>query len=214
MVDVYLHGVLAKKFGEKFKLKVSSIQEAVRAIEANRKNFRRFLQQNKDLYLKIIVNEEPIKTRSEINRTLDSEQKEIHFVPVPIGAIGKDLFGAIQVAVGALLVVVGVALLFVPGGQAFGVAAIVGGLGLFASGIITLLTPTPKFDERRRETGGRSAIFENAPVTTIQGDPIPIGYGELEVSPFTIFSKITTFDDSSQSAEEFINCQGGDGGKK
>jgi predicted phage tail protein len=100
----------------------------------------------------------------------------IDIVPVLQGADS----GVGQIIVGVLLVIVGIILIVAGGSGAF---LIVAGIGLIASGIITLLSKPPEFEDFREiQNGGKTSyLFSGPQNTTNEGGPVPVGYGRLIV---------------------------------
>lgn len=189
MVKVKLKGILGEKFGENWNLKVKNPIEAMKAIAANRKNFKDFVINNKNLFVKFVINNEECKSLVKQKR----EIKEIEIIPVFVGGINKSTFGIIQIVVGALLIAAGIALAGTVVGAFLAPAFVLGGLALLASGVITLLTPNPEFN--RQSVNRRSSLFDGSAQTTIQGSPVPVIYGELIVESLPITSEINSQDE-------------------
>lgn len=197
MVEVCLHGILAKRFKSKFKFKVNSIKEAFLAISSNHPDFKKFLVQQENLFLKVVCDGKNI-TQTYQNLTKFKDVKKIDIVPVIIGSFSKTAFGLGQIFAGVSLIVLGA--FFAP-------PLILGGIALLAQGIVTLLTPTPKFKEEEKFNLG-SNIFSGSNVTTVQGDPVPLIYGKLKVEPFTVCSDNISLDDQEalDQAEDYEKC--------
>ena len=162
MVEVELHGILAEKIKKtKWNLSVNSVGEAIRAIEANTKILYETLYElEKDnLKYRVLINgkdfkifKNPDEIENDLEKVIysnltvsykDEDLKSIDIIPVIEGeGGGGGLFGAIF---GVALIVVGVVLMFVPGGQFFGAALILAGIGLAAAGFMALLSSPPPF---------------------------------------------------------------------
>ena len=206
LVEIKLHGVLAEQVGrEVWNLAVSSVGEAVRALESQSKKLYKNLIKNdkKNIKYRILINEKDflydeekdINTQEGINSSeLVREYQDlrsIDIVPIVEGADAKDVFAIIA---GIILIVLGV---FTFGATTqMGMMLIAGGLGLMAAGIANLLTPMPEFgDFREIEGGGRAAYIFSGPENTVrEGGPVFIGYGRLLVGSQVIQSSIQTFD--------------------
>lgn len=208
MITVNLHGKLGKELGETWELDVSSVAEALHAIDVNTKRLRHWLINYKDEYEyeilvdknnlftenKDIKNIEEIKN-SEFCLNIKDKIQTIDIVPYIVGSGGG--FG--KIFVGAALIVGAIALAvftpFVLPAIAVGLA----GLGLVAAGTSQLLSkPPPSIPFTAQqvnpimgegEAGGPTSYLFNGPVNTVgEGGPVPIGYGELIVGGNNVFS--------------------------
>lgn len=192
LTDIRLHGDLGKVVGENWKLAVSSVSEAVRAIEtlSQRKLYRYLAENDKTgIRYQVLLNgrsfqsEKPlsIEDKESIkNSELVIPQKNlktIDIVPVLEGADGNT---GLLIA-GILLIIVGIIFAFIPGTQGLAGYAIVAGIGLLAAGVVGLLSKPPEFDDFREiQGGGRPSYLFNGPQnTTREGGPVPVGYGRM-----------------------------------
>lgn len=167
---IRLYGVLGKKFGRKFKLAVNSPAEAVRALCTLVPGIQAFLMNAKDAGLEFAVYTGKRNLSVEELR-YPSGDDEIKFVPMVIGAKGG---GFIATILGAVLVVVGIFLIWTP----FGLPLIGVGAALMVGGIMTMLAPVPKEAGDRDKAGDRPSYSFNGPVNTqAQGNPVPVAYG-------------------------------------
>jgi len=214
MVEVELHGILAEKVKKtKWNLSVNSVGEAIRAIEANtRILYKTFYELEKDnLKYRVLINKKDFKifkNSDEIENDLEKaiysnltvsykseDLKSIDIIPIIEGA------GSILSAVaGIVLTIIGVVLLFVPGGQIFGAALIIAGIGLTAAGFLSLLSSPPPFvapefsspEVAAKGGGGKSYLFDGPTNTRGEGGPIPVGYGRLIVGSKTVSASFNT----------------------
>ena len=172
---IKLHGILAKKFGQFFKLDVQTAREATHAIACQNAEFKRFMLESDKLGLKfaVFLGRKNI-TENDIDNVTDSDI--IHIVPRIMGSGGSS-FNWLQVIGGYLLVGVGVALGFNP-------AIMSAGFGLMVGGVAGLLMP--KVDMSNQDSDGNKANkgFGSAVTTVSQGNPVPILYGEREIGGF------------------------------
>jgi predicted phage tail protein len=109
------------------------------------------------------------------------------------GAVGRILIGVALIAL-AFVPIAGQAAFagFVAGKFAVGSAVLFNiGVSLSLTGIAQLLTPTPN---AQKETDRKdSFLFDRATDLTVQGQPVPLLYGEfLAASPLIISSALTT----------------------
>lgn len=179
MTEVYLHGILAKKYGSKHRIAISQPKDLLGAMEANNDDF---LMDLKDLYKKnmhytYVVNGEWIK-----NGQYNKEKiKRLDFVPMilgsgPIGwAIGISLTLAIASAVYTYVQAGKVEYPKIPG----------------AEGVSSAFS--------------KSLAFSNRENVIEQGNPVPLVYGRLRIGSFVIQSSIKSFPLSLSLTDEFLN---------
>lgn len=175
MKIIKLHGILAKKFGQFFKLDVQTAREATYAIACQNTEFKRFMLESDKLGLKfaVFLGRKNI-TENDIDNVTDTDI--IHIVPRIVGS-GGSTFNWLQVVAGAVLIGVGVVMGFNP-------ALIGAGAGLLMGGVAGLLMP--KVDMGNQDPDGNRANkgFGSAVTTVSQGNPVPILYGEREIGGF------------------------------
>lgn len=196
LTQIKLHGQLGKVVGENWKLAVSSVSEAIRAIEIlSKRKLYKYLHKSDEegIKYKILINEREFDAGKELSvEDLDAiknselampfkDLKSVDIIPIFEGAdknIGTIIAGIVLIVIGVLLVIYGG-----PAGVAFGAGLIVAGLGLVVAGVINLLTSPPKFEDFREiKGGGRASYLFNGPENVIgEGGPVPIGYGRLIV---------------------------------
>ena len=180
MKIIKLHGILAKKFGQFFKLDVQTAREATHAIACQNKEFKRFMLESDKLGLKfaVFLGRKNI-AENDIDNVTDTDV--IHVVPRIIGSGGSS-FNWLQVVAGAVLVGVGA---FTFGATTATGAALIGaGIGMFVGGVAGLLMPTPQMDKQDPDGNKANKGFGSAVTTVSQGNPVPILYGEREIGGF------------------------------
>ena len=172
---IKLHGILAKKFGQFFKLDVQTAREATHAIACQNKEFKRFMLESDKLGLKfaVFLGRKNI-TENDIDNVTDTDV--IHIVPRIVGS-GGDSFNWLQVIGGAVLIGVGVVMGFNP-------ALIGAGAGLLMGGVAGLLMPTVDMSNQDPDGNKANKGFGSAVTTVSQGNPVPILYGEREIGGF------------------------------
>jgi predicted phage tail protein len=202
MVTIRLLGEAGRRFGRRFQLAVKTPAEALRALCVQIPALRQYLLDSgeKGVAWRVVT---------EHADGLDEEQllwpmsKRMVLAPIPTGrgAVGKIVAGVALVAVSFLL----------PGAQLglFGLgqigltafAAPVGalGAGLLFSGVADLLTPTPKLPSVKGGFGGsrtgrneteqeNSFTFDKSNANTVQGEVVPVLYGERIIGGLPILS--------------------------
>ncbi len=203
MRTIHLYGELAEKFIPEVRLNVSSIAEVIRALEVNFKGFRDYvLNYTPGFHVRV---GDLDKTEDELILPLGKNDKDIHLIPVIAGS-GK--FGTI---------ILGIALIWATGGLAalgsgFGGVAALGaggsmaaigtalgsiGMGLVLNGISAILFAPPKPTDVNKEENTPNKYFNGSVNTIEQGNPVPIGYGELIVGSAVISAGLTI--DNSES---------------
>ena len=206
---IKLYGVLGKKFGREFHLAVESTREAVKALSVQVPGFEQFMltAHEQGLTFAVFQDDENI---SEDQIDFETGAKVIKIVPKVIGAGGN---GILQTIFGAVMVVVGVVMLYIPGAQPFAASVIGAGIGMMVGGIAQMMMP--KMDEGDQNQDGNRANkgFGGAVTTIAQGNPVPILYGQREVGGFIINAGQFAVDTFS-SADAGYTGGGSSGGKK
>ena len=206
---IKLYGVLGKKFGKEFHLAVESTREAVKALSVQVPGFEQFMltAHEQGLAFAVFQDDENI---SEEQIDFETGAKVIKIVPKVIGAGGN---GVLQTILGAVMVVVGVVMLYIPGAQPFAASVIGAGIGMMVGGIAQMMMP--KMDEGDQNQDGNRANkgFGGAVTTIAQGNPVPILYGQREVGGFIINAGQFAVDTFS-SADAGFTGGGSSGGKK
>lgn len=105
---IKLYGVLGKKFGKEFHLAVESTREAVKALSVQVPGFEQFMltAHEQGLAFAVFQDDENI---GEDQIDFETGAKVIKIVPKVIGAGGN---GVLQTILGAVMVVVGVVMLY------------------------------------------------------------------------------------------------------
>ena len=195
MTNIILHGILAKEFGESFRMKINKAANAVKAIDVNRRTFnKRIFQLSREgLNYTMIVDGKKITELEELN--IQKEPQQIHLVPLIVGSGGAILVAAIiggGATAGTLV-----------GGAAFA-AAVINAVVLTAVSIGLQMLLAPKPDAGPPISASTKALaesfnFSNKANTASQGVPVPVGYGRLKVGSQLIQMSIKSYSQSSES---------------
>jgi predicted phage tail protein len=201
MVTIRLLGEAGRRFGRRFQLAVKTPAEALRALCVQLPELRQYMLESGENGINWrVVTEDPMG--------LDEDQmlwplsKRMVLAPMPAGrgAAGRIIAGVALVAV-AILFPAGGALassFFTLGSTA--ATAIAGiGVSLIFGGVAELLTPTPKMPTVGGAVGGgptegrsddqlKSFTFDKSNANTIQGDVVPVLYGERIVGALPVLS--------------------------
>jgi len=183
--SVYLQGELGERFGNKFIVNTNSYGEIFKCINANRPDFMPYVRKCHEEDINFIIETEdgyldqtdlitPI-TKGDVTISLapagsKSGIAKILAAVVILFILGPMVFGA----EGALMAIA-------QGTATFGqYAAVVGfqmGVSLAIAGIQQLMAPDPAVDQ----DAPTNYLFSGGANNAVEGDPIPILYGELRV---------------------------------
>jgi len=183
---VHLLGELGDKYGEEFQFDVSSVSEALKAINANKPGFMQDIK--KDQYYNVVVGD--LKEENCLNDTtiwMEHKEGDIWIIPE---IVGKKR-GLLQTIIGAVLVVVGVVASIY--GAGIGSPLIKLGVGMMLSGVAMMLTPvpgTPEYSNRERPDERPSFLFDGPVNTNEQGGAIPLVYGKMVVGSTVVSTTI------------------------
>lgn len=176
---VRLYGHLGERFGREHRFAVASAAEAVRALRANFPGIDTALVGHRPGY------------RVWVGGAARGPQDlwtpgagPIRIVPVVAGAKNK---GPLQIILGAALIAAPFAF---PGlaatafaGTTLGAISTSLGISMVLGGVSSLLFSPPRAETgaTERPESRPSYIFDGPVNTTVQGNPVPIGYGRLRV---------------------------------
>lgn len=181
---IKLYGILAKKFGKEFQLNVANTREAVRALSIQIPGFEKFMLHAHERGLAFAVFQDK-QNISEKELDMDTTASVIKIVPRIIGAGGDN--GVLQTIIGAVMIVVGVVLMYVPGGQAFAPSMIGGGIGMLIGGVAQMLMPKVDNTQDQNSDGNKANFGFGGAVTTVaQGNPVPVLRGRREIGGFIV----------------------------
>ncbi len=225
MTAITLYGELGEKVGKSWNLDVSSVSEALHAIETigGGKLFKFLSRQDQRMakYRVLINGEDFVSTEkldsldkvekvSESNLVLKQDLKTVEIVPVLEGQNN-----ILNIVLGVLLIFTAFAI----AGFSFGalspvsVGLIVIGIGLIASGIMGMLSRPPEFEDFRDiGKGGKLSYLFNGPSNVVkEGGPMPVGYGRLLVGSQVISAAYNVYDVSAEvgSTTTEVTSRGG-----
>lgn len=184
MRNIYLHGSLATKYGNEFRLNVTTAGEAVRALSAN---FPGFMADIREGAWHVVRGDD-------IDNGLSLDEKQVagfrlgkgdlHIVPFVAGSKRGGLLKVILgvVLIGAAFALTGGALATSIGAAGTMLGGVTGtqvalfGAAVALAGVSSLLAPEEKADE---EDGSNSFTMSGPGNTYDQGNPVPLVYGEV-----------------------------------
>lgn len=177
---IRLYGVLGATFGRVHHLAVETPREAIRAMCVVIPGFERFLNTSKKRGLTYAVFNG--KQNLQIDELeADHGKGEIRIAPM---FIGSKRAGALQTILGAVLVVVGVAIGYFSAGTlsavGYGMAKI--GAAMMLGGVVQMLSPqTPGIASKQDADNQASYAFGSPTNTASQGYPVPLLYGQRRI---------------------------------
>ena len=168
---VRMHGILADKFAEQCEFKVASVKEAIKALNANFKEFKHVLRQYD---FRIIADGKTLEVEDVCHATYPF--KELDIFPVAQGQGGNN--GVVKGIIGGLEIAAGVVLdLFQV--YAVGTPLIIAGVSTIAGTVINSFMQPPQYDQS--SDAATSNIFDGARNVSKEGVAVPILYGEMIV---------------------------------
>jgi len=195
--NVYLDGELGEKYGKELQISANSLSDVFRCLEVNFSDFRTYLLDCHEKNIGFIceVQGRPLKSEKEL--LLQFQEGDMYISPQPAGS--KSGAGKILAAIAVVALTIGTGgftagFSFQTLGSGLGSIAGGGSAGvlvgtnkalaatLFASslaqvGIQQMMMPDPSVDSQQDE----SYLFQGSGQTLVEGDPVPVLYGELRV---------------------------------
>uniref|UniRef100_A0AB39AC27 Tail protein n=2 Tax=unclassified Caudoviricetes TaxID=2788787 RepID=A0AB39AC27_9CAUD len=184
---IRLYGRLGATFGRVHKLDVRTPAEAIRALCCTIVGFEIYLRNAKrnGITFACFKGEENIDGEK---LTSGIGDRDFRIAPIISGAKKAGLF---QTILGAVMVVVGVVLMYTGVGTAFAPSVIMGGAAMMAGGVIQMLSPQPGGMSIAESADNKPNYAFGSPVnTTAQGKPMPILWGKREVGGAIISASI------------------------
>jgi predicted phage tail protein len=196
MVTIKLLGELGRRFGRQFRLAVKTPAEAMRALCMQIPEMRQYLLESGEKGINWrVVTEHP--DGLDEDQLLWPMSKRMVLAPQPAGrgGVGKIIAGVALVAAAVVLGPIGLGVI----GATFatGVGAI--GASMIFGGVAELLTPTPKMPNVKGFGGASSSgrdveqqknafTFDKSNANTMQGEVVPVLYGERILGNLPILS--------------------------
>jgi predicted phage tail protein len=181
LVEITLHGELGETIGEKWEICVSSVSEAMRAIQTNSggKLFPYLFESwKREEKYQVIVDGKTLDT-SDID---PSDPETVYNSELMINRKFKKL-DIVPVIEGGLFVPILIGAGLLAAGMIFSMPLLIMiGLGLIISGLANLLAKPPDFEEFQQFTDVRAkgSYLFNGPTNALrEGGPVPLGYGRL-----------------------------------
>ena len=186
---VYLTGEMEQRFGSEFSMYAKSYSDIIRCIDCNRSGFRKYLMDCHNKGVDFVINFAD-KYIEEEDLFLPLKEGDVTIMAIPAGSgKGSDIF-KIVAAIFLLWASGFIAGFWAPGtaptwatpafmmeaGFAAEMVTAVG-IALLNSGIQGLLAPDPAVEEEQED----GYLYTGSETIVIEGDPVPVLYGELRV---------------------------------
>lgn len=201
---VYLDGDIAQKFGSEFTIYAESVADVWRCLNCNFPELREYLIEchEKDVGFLCKVGDKGLDDEEEM--LLKMGEGDIFISPQPAGSksgLGKILAAIAIVAIvaigGAIALGANTALaggafgggimsglsagLAYAAGSTIGLIALGVAVNLALTGIQQLMAPDPSVDSPDVSAGENSYLFQGSEQSVLEGDPVPVAYGELRI---------------------------------
>jgi len=205
MVTIRLVGEAGRRFGRKFQLAIKTPAEGLRALMLQIPGLRQYLLESGDKGVAWKVITDYAQDGIDEEQLLWPISQRLVLAPVPVGrgGVGKIIAGVALVAAAIVLGPAGA--IFAGVGSGFFGAAVATGVGaigasLLFGGVADLLTPTPKMPNVPKfggssATTGRNQVeqlnsftFDKSNANTVQGDVVPVLYGERIIGALPVLS--------------------------
>lgn len=202
---IHLQGELKNLYVDSIVAEVSSVQEVVKLLEANFPSIRKYFIDchEKGVGFEIVDGSKILEEDQELVTPL--EEADLYITAVPSGAkYFKKIFAAILLVALALSPLGAVAFLGTTvGSLAMGLAT-----NLAISAISDMLAPDPATDQ----SAPASYLFSGSEQNIVEGDPVPLLYGQLEIPGRPISFSVTNSSASQSTGRDFstsiINADG------
>lgn len=203
MVTIRLLGEAGRRFGRRFQLAVKTPAEALRALCVQIPELRQYLLESGDKGINWrVVTDHALGLDEE--QLLWPMSKRMVLAPIPAGrgAVGRIVAGVALVALAIIVPGIGGGVAATIFGTAFSSTSLaIGtvGLSLIFGGVAQLLTPTPKMPNVGNVGGGpnsgrsqedqlKSFTFDKSNANTLQGEVVPVLYGERIIGKLPVLS--------------------------
>lgn len=213
---VYLEGEIGEKFGREFDLGVDSFKDALQCLDCNFDGFRPYLIECAEKGVDFTFEVAGEAINDEMHLLLPVKEGDMTITAIPAGSKsgGAKVLAAVAIAVVSFYT-------FGAGGAALGTTAAEHGalasgvfsatnstiaslgytlaINLALSGIQQLMAPDPETDGETEE----SYLFNGSQQNIVEGDPVPVLYGELRVPGRPISFEILNRDFTLVSIKDF-----------
>lgn len=199
MVEIRLHGALARDYGQVWHLEISTVQEAVDAISRAKKGFKQAIMRLDRMGMVFRVRSKDHDFAGHEAAMSIGTIERIDIIPVLRGASA-----GLRFVIGAILVIS----TFIPGSPTFGNAYVMSaGVSLMLGSVAEWLAPTPKKQESGKSL--QSWGYQGPSNSAESGQCIPLIFGEVLVGSVPISAGISTARLTPDNSTESIVTIGG-----
>lgn len=196
---VYLEGELGNKFGKEFTMNAKSFSDVFRCLECNYPEIRQYLIECDEKNVGFVCEVAGTSLESEKELLLQYSSGDMIITPLPAGSKsgGAKILAALAIAALFIINPAGALYTQTSAGAASvsstgvvtqtqaatyaltgkGYAAAIVGVNLAMTGINQIMAPDPSVDSDQDE----SYLFQGTGQSLIEGDPVPVLYGQLRV---------------------------------
>lgn len=227
---LYLEGELGEKYGHSMTVHAESVSDALRLLEANNPDFKQYMHDCNDRGIEfgVEIADEEIEHEDEI--LLPIKTGDITVTAIPAGGGGgfkKVITGLLIIAAVVLAPHIAAAgslsgglssfMVMAGGGFGFtgavmasisltgfaGMALALVGVSIAMSGLQEMMAPDPATDNDQES----SYLFNGAEQNVIEGDPVPVLYGRLQIPGQPVNFEVTNANPASSYHYGMYNRQ-------
>lgn len=196
MRKVYLGGEMAERFGSEFTIYAERMSDVFRCLECNFPELRQYLIDchEKDIGFLCQIGHKGLDDEEEL--LLSLQEGDVYISPQPAGS--KSALGKILAAVAIIALVYFAPQLMLASANLGGAAGSIGmsiagftmaatpvligvAVNLALTGIQQMMAPDPSVDTPDTPIAENSYLFSGAEQNILEGDPVPIVYGQLRI---------------------------------
>jgi len=196
MRKVYLEGEMAERFGSEFTIYAERMSDVFRCLECNFPELRQYLIDchEKDIGFLCQIGHKGLDDEEEL--LLSLQEGDVYISPQPAGS--KSALGKILAAVAIIALVYFAPQLMLASANLGGAAGSIGmsiagftmaatpvligvAVNLALTGIQQMMAPDPSVDTPDTPIAENTYLFSGAEQNILEGDPVPIVYGQLRI---------------------------------
>jgi predicted phage tail protein len=207
MTKISIHGILGKKFGKSFNLKINTAASAVKAIDANKEGFIQEIKKLSEKGFNYFVVIDGQFAEHENDFVERKEIKTIDIVPSICGSGGAIVSWATSTAVADFTIGQAVSAFLIN-------AAISAAISIGISFIMNALQKQTEPPQAAAavavggvtsmlEAQGRSYVFNNMQNVASQGAVLPVGYGRFKVASYLLEANIKNYASNESTDLQF-----------
>lgn len=188
--NVYLEGELGARYGQELTLDADNVRDVFRLLEANYPDVKKYLIECHEAGIGFTCKSGEEFLQEQLDLITPLTSSDLIISPVPSGS--KSGVGKVLAAVAIIAVMIAFPETFLVGGEGavtsslFAEGAVLNTLGqvtllvatnLAIAGISQIMAPDPSVDKDEPQ----SYLFNGGQQNIVEGDPVPVLYGELRI---------------------------------